>query len=227
MKKRIYKKYKTRKKGGQHYIVNYGFFTPAKRTEPEELIAFKRFGHQNIKNLPKIGSGSDRDVYALGKDKVLKIAKNVRGISQNLEENELSSAVIPEELKLDVFETGKDYVIAERAEKADKSVKEFLKPLKQFSQEDFDKKTSKLQDTMNSSGLGDYMNYDILWNDFKAPRNWGKIRGSPSLIDGGALSSRSLGTFNTQTRKYEQPKFIKDEWDEIKRERSILRRKQQ
>ena len=236
MKHKIYKRYRTRKKGGQRYWVGR---KPKKihafmRQDPQELIAYKRFGKQNLKQLPRLGEGSDREVYALGNDKVVKIAKTPRGLAQNEQERGLSDYFLPDDKKLNVFETGKDYVIAERAERNDKKLRQFLKPLQEFNTTDFKNKTGDLQDTMDKLGLSDYLNYGLAWDDFKAARNWGLVKGNPSLIDGGALNKSTLGGFHksvdpkgdlriTLGMRPEIDPSYKQEWDEIKRERRKFR----
>lgn len=184
------------------------------RIDPQELIAYKRFGKKNIEQLSRLGRGSDREVYALGKEKVLKIARTPRGLSQNEQERGLNDYLLPDDRKLNVFETGKDYVIAERAERNDKKTRVFLKPLQKFNTQDFENKTGELQDTMEQLGLSDYLNYDLVWNDFRSPRNWGIVDGNPSLIDGGTLSKSSVPIDKQQLH----PSY-KQEWEEIKRER--------
>lgn len=88
-----------------------------------------------------------------------------------------------------IFETGKDYVVAEYVPRNDSVARKYLKPLQEFSQVDFENKTSALQDTLEKMGLSDFMNYDLLWNDFKAVRNWGvRPDGTPVLIDEGVLT---------------------------------------
>ena len=195
----------------QRYWVGRRNYSSFMRADPSELIAYKRFGKQNLQQLPRLGRGSDREVFALGKDKVIKIARTPRGLAQNEQERGLNDYFLPDDRKLNVFETGKDYVIAERAERNDKELRKFLKPIQKFSMNDFENKTGELQDTMEHLGLSDYLDYDLIWNDFKAPRNWGLIKGNPGLIDGGTLSLSSI--------KKEKPHPYNKEWEEIKREK--------
>lgn len=217
MKHRI----KIKRKDGirQHYYVGSKLKIRAfMRTEPSELIAYKRFGKQNLKQLPRLGRGSDREVFALGKDKVIKIARTPRGLAQNEQESGLNSYFLPDDRKLNVFETGKDYVLAERAERKDTELRKFLKPLQKFQQKDFEEKTGELQDAMDKLGLGDYLNYDLAWGDFQSARNWGLVKGNPSLIDGGALSKNMVPVIKNKLH----PSY-KQEWEEIKRERRMFR----
>lgn len=139
--------------------------------------------------LPRLSGGTVRDVYDLG-DAVAKVANSPRGLEQNDSEGDWGvDGLIP-----DVLERGKDYVIVKKATKDIGAAKKFLKPLQSFTINDFDNKTSDLQNTMETMGLTDFLNYDLLWNDFIAPRNWGFIDGKPVLTDAGALNKNITAT---------------------------------
>lgn len=72
-------------------------------------VARERF---DIGKLTKIGSGSDRDVYDIGDNKVVKIAKTARGLAQNFTETDQNLSdlgVIPK-----VYETGLNYNVVEK-----------------------------------------------------------------------------------------------------------------
>ena len=71
---------------------------------------------------------------------------------------------------------------------------------------------------MEKLGLSDYLNYDLAWGDFKSARNWGVIKGNPSLLDGGSLSKTLVPMF-----KGELHQSYKQEWEQIKRERRRFR----
>ena len=87
-----------------------------------------------------------------------------------------------------VFEQGDDYVVVEAVKRADSEVRQFLKPLQKFNQLEFAREDAELQNVVTKLGLDDFQNYDLLWADFKAARNWGKTKdGRIVLIDGGAL----------------------------------------
>jgi hypothetical protein len=64
-------------------------FTPFRYNDASKMTAARRFGGQNLKRLKKLGQGRDRTVYALDKDKVLKVAKNPGGLTQNTYEKDL------------------------------------------------------------------------------------------------------------------------------------------
>ncbi len=106
-----------------------------------------------------------------------------------------------------VIETGEDFVVVENVKRADNEVRKFLKPLQEFNSLDWFRRNEKLQDTMAKLGLDDFLNYDLLWNDFKAVRNWGKTKdGRIVLLDGGALDKTILD---------EMPEYISKNWSNI------------
>lgn len=152
-----------------------------------DVVARERF---DIPKLKQIGAGSDRVVFDLGDGKVLKVAKTPRGLEQNIHEGDyyLSGNIIPE-----VFERGLNYVVVEKIEPPLKSTKgydklnDLLTKIQKFTQKDFDQHNSELQDVMYEYDLGDVFNYDILWNDFTAKRNWGIKDGQPLHLDGGTF----------------------------------------
>lgn len=163
--------------------------------------------------LARHSGGSMRDVYDLG-DAVAKVANSPKGLQQNDSEGDYGvEGLIPE-----VLEKGKDYVIVQKAQKDLVASKKFLKPLQSFTAQDFDNKTSDLQDTMETMGLSDFLNYDLLWNDFIAPRNWGFIDGKPVLTDAGALDRRI--TFSSEPDEY----AVRD-WRQILQERKNAKQK--
>ena len=165
-----------------------------------EQVARERF---DLSKFKKFGSGSDRDVFDLGNGKVLKIAKNGRGLEQNIYEGDfyLSEAgVIPE-----AFERGLNYVVVENVPRistldnvfvydletgeAVSSIDagQMLHDLAQFTQKDFNNKVSKLQDVFRQYGLEAALDYDILYGDFTRKANWGYINGKAVHIDGGTF----------------------------------------
>ncbi len=172
-----------------------------------DKIALERFP---ISKLKKLGAGSDRIVYDLEDGNVIKIAKNARGLLQNSYETPdyLLKDLLPE-----VRESGLDYVVVEKLDINRKKANLFLKPLKNFYPQDFDNKTSELQDVFEKLDIKPFMDYDILFNDFKSPRNWGFRNNKPILIDMGSLSKDIL---DKETLKYFIPK-----WKEV-----LLRKRQ-
>lgn len=169
-------------------------------------VFVKRLGKE-VKELTRFSGGSVRDVYDIGKY-VVKVANSPRG----LEQNDMEGDSFLEEIVPRVVEQGKDYVIVEKAEKNLGVIKKFLAPLQKFSVDDYTRKTSELQETFDEMGLGDVLNYDILWNDFIAARNWGIKDGKPILTDAGALNKNITATSTIS-------EFVMRDWQEVLRER--------
>ena len=198
-------------------------YVEAKPTE--ESIA-DRFNEDQVNNTGKIVAdkldintvkdkrqkgGTTRDVYNID-GKVIKVAKNPRGIEQNNSigwgDERMLGSFLPR-----LYEKGKDYIVVEDVPRNDKEVRKFLKPLQKFSAKDFEDRGAKLQEVLDELGLTDFMNYDILWNDFIAARNWGQRKnGEFVLVDEGALNKQVTSTS-------EIPDWAKAEWEEIKSER--------
>jgi GNAT superfamily N-acetyltransferase len=186
-----------------------------------DQVARERF---DIPKLKKIGEGSDRVVFDLKDGKVLKIAKTPRGLEQNIYEGDyyLSGTILPE-----TFERGLNYVVVEKISPAitrtidlgiadiniesDKKgigkLNDLLKKLKQFTQKDFDNHNGDLQDILAEYDLTDIMNYDVIWNDFTAKRNWGLKDGEPLHLDGGTFGGiQMLDRFKGQ-KPLSDPEF--------------------
>jgi hypothetical protein len=70
-------------------------------------------------NLTRLGSGSGRVVYAIDDNRVLKLAKNQKGIAQNSEEINASSYKDYDDILTDIYDSANDdsWIIAERAKK--------------------------------------------------------------------------------------------------------------
>ena len=159
-----------------------------------DLVARERF---NIPSLKRIGEGSDRVVFDLGDNKVLKVAKSARGLAQNMYEGSydlVEEGIIPE-----AFETGLNYIVTEKVEtaKGSKAVNDLMRELKKFTQRDFDNRTSALQDVLVANDLDYVLNYDILYGDFSAARNWGVKNGKPIHLDGGTFGGvRMINQFS-------------------------------
>ena len=67
-------------------------------------------------------------------------------------------------------------------------------------------------------GIDDFMSYNLLWNDFKAYRNWGqRENGDFVLVDEGAFNADVTSTSKVQD-------WSKKEWEEIKQDRRRLKR---
>lgn len=192
-----------------------------------DITAACRFGGRNIKNLPRVGSGRDREVFELPEqDVVVKIAKNPGGLQQNVYEGDYI-APVP-----DIFERGKDFVVVKKADPPGEVTKSLLKDLKRFTQKDFDDKTGELQDVLNRHGIGDLLNYNISLGDLQRRSSWGEIDGEPVIVDAGLLSADSLRDYRIKdfndliVGDSPNKEFYRDQlrdWEDIKRERRLYK----
>ena len=176
--------------------------TPHFKYEDEtDKIALERFP---ISSLTKLGAGSDRIVYDLKDGNVLKVSKNARGLLQNSFETPdyYLAKLVP-----NVIESGLDYVVVEKIDIDHKKANLFIKPLKHLYPRDFDNKTDAIQNAFDQMNISEFLNYDILFNDLKAPRNWGFRNGKPVLID--------LGTLNKDILDKESLKYFIPIWKTV------------
>lgn len=183
------------------------------KTSNTDVVAFSKVPLSAIKD-KRIPGGTTRDVYDIGNDRVIKIAKNPRGLQQNASigygDLRMLGGLVP-----NIFEVGTDYVVVEKVPRNDKAVREFLKPLQKYDATDFNirNRPVELTETMEELGLSDFLNYDLLWNDFKAARNWGqRADGTFVLVDEGALNENVTSTSAI-------PDWARQEWAEVKRDR--------
>tara|TARA_R100000541_G_C1897072_1_gene83920 strand:- start:93 stop:8627 length:8535 start_codon:yes stop_codon:yes gene_type:complete len=181
------------------------------QTSNTNVVAFSKVPLSAIKD-KRIPGGTTRNVYDIGNDRVIKIAKNPRGLQQNASigygDAQVLKGLVPE-----IYEIGTDYIVVENVPRNDKAVREFLKPLEKFSARDFSNRPGELLDAMQELGLQDFLNYDLLWNDFKSPRNWGqRADGTIVLVDEGALNENVTSTSKV-------PDWARQEWSEIKQDR--------
>ena len=168
-------------------------------------VQFLKKSGTKVQDLKKIPGGTGRSVFALDDEKVIKIAKMQRGIRENM--NEGPDYMI-DSWRPKVFTQGDDFVVVENVARADAQTRAFLKPLQEFNGLDWKERNASLQETMEKLGLEDFLNYDLLWNDFKAARNWGKTKdGRIVLLDGGALDQTTLSK--------EVPDYVQKDWQEI------------
>ena len=225
-------------------------FTPFKWDSGEkaaQLSAAKRFGPQNIQRLRRIGQGRDRVVYALDKDKVLKVAKTPGGLTQNTMESDLDYPIG----QIKHYETGLDYAVMERADPPGKKTKQMTKHLKKASDEAgggivFGGMMRKHPDAVRAdffnsphfeaSGLNpsDFSSHSVMPAEFAHKRQWGEKDGEPVLIDAGALmdeptlSRYRLKHYREQERIFPEkgkPWQLED-WAEVQRQRRMLRGQQ-
>ncbi len=101
------------------------------------------------------------------------------------------------------------------------AIDEMLDELKKFTQVDFDKRNSKLQEALEKYNLSDIMSYNVLWGDFVAKRNWGVKNGLPVHVDGGTFGGvQMLNEYEGKTNMsdpefrsiYEQSRKLKKEF---------------
>jgi len=152
------------------------------------FVARERFDLPSMERLSR--GGSDRDVYYLGDNKVIKVAKSARGLYQNQAEGNgflVDEGIIPE-----VFETGLNYVVAEKVDSPDTAVKNLIADLKPFNSRDFEERDETLDYVLEKHGLSAVWNYDVLWGDFKKLRNWGSKDGKPIHLDAGTFLGQDL-----------------------------------
>ena len=115
--------------------------------------------------------------------------------------------------------------MVEKVARNDKELRQFLKPLWRFNQYDFLNKTSELQEALTKMELGDFMNYDLAWEDFIAPRNWGKTKdGRFVLLDAGALDINTIKYSSsryvfTDESSHTHKTMLEKDWDEILNDR--------
>ena len=203
-------------------------FTPSTKrwrgTDPE-MTAAEKFGGRNLKRLKKIGQGRDRNVYALDKDKVLKVAKNPVGLQQNIPERDLDSYLG----KVKHYESGADYVVMQRADKPGKATTNMFRRLKKYGIEEAGDDMGKLSETFQKAKVDTgYLDYDLAIGDFRRKSNWGEVEGEPVLIDAGTLHKDSLNP-KPIVQGYKVikpiPKYLTDEWQDIKQERRQFSKK--
>ena len=97
-------------------------------------------------HLDRLGSGSGRAVYSISDDKVLKLAKNAKGIAQNEVEAGIGGDYTAKHIVTEVFDSADDnsWVLAEKAKKVtEKRIKELtgipsLWDLQKFLQNEVD-----------------------------------------------------------------------------------------
>lgn len=170
-----------------------------------DQVARERF---DIPNLKKLSSGSDRVVFDLGDGNVLKVANTARGLAQNMQEGD--QELIGKELLPQIYETGLNYVVAEKlpllqakdrvpvynistgeyydTERADVMIEE----LRDYRQADFDTKDPDLIDVLKSYGLEGLLDYDIIYGDLLDIANWGLKDGKPMHLDAGTFGGMYL-----------------------------------
>ncbi|MFW2490589.1 hypothetical protein ACN077_18790 [Clostridium chromiireducens] len=123
-----------------------------------------------------IGSGSSRDVFDLGNEYVIKVAKNKAGIAQNKYEYKIS-AYDNSELFAKVIQVSTDFrfLIMQKADK----INNIADVWKYFNVTN-KKELFELEELQCIK-----KNYNLLLGDFARNSNWGLINGRPVIIDYG------------------------------------------
>lgn len=207
-------------------------FTPFRdQTKAEDMSAARRFGGRNLKGLNKLGSGRDRDVYELDKDKVLKVAKNPGGLSQNTSESEVEMWDLGKH-----YETGKDYVVMQRNQPLSKHSKQKLAMVRKEagkaphgrSRQEYlsnvKMRLSSEDNVLDSAGIGtDVLNYDFTPDELFANRQWGEdAEGNLQLNDGGALQpGDSLSKY--RVKDFKSDDWQSQDWREVQQQRREYR----
>ena len=166
----------------------------------QPVVARDRYDIDKLERISK--GGSDRSVHDLGENKVLKVAKTKRGLAQNDLEGD---GYVAGEILPDVYERGKNYVVAEKVlfDKDRKKINELTKFLQSksvyFRPGELDggklyNALSEAEEKFEINGLISLADYDLLWGDITAPRNWGvsAVDGRIVHADGGSLSKSIL-----------------------------------
>ena len=202
-------------------------FTPFRRQEKaEEMTAARRFGGRNLQGLQRIGQGRDRTVYALDDDKVLKVAKNPGGLTQNTGERDLVYLGMGEQL-----EHGKDYVVMKKQRPLSKEGKQKLSLVRKEVDQttnrgsrsyntDVAMSLSGDDSVLDQTGIGrDILDFQPNPQEVFANRQWGEDeQGNLVLVDGGALQdSRSLSKFRVKDYKPEDWEY--QDWQEVQSQR--------
>ena len=199
MKRSRPKQHTRRLKSGRVIKVNRGVkakrksFTPFGRSEKAvEMTAARRFGGQNLKGLKKLGQGRDRVVFALDKDKVLKVAKNPGGLTQNTSEGDVEFLDLGKH-----YETGLDYAVMQRNEPLSQKNKRQLREIRKqaeeassgYANDDIRGPLSEEKGALAKSSIGTgVLDFGFNHRELFANRQWGQDKeGNLKLNDGGAL----------------------------------------
>lgn len=178
------------------------------RTSFNKLIAYAKEKAQ------RIGSGSSRVAFEVpyeGRKTVLKVAKNKKGIAQNIHEVSMFGEHVLQQFNMiipmiDYDEESDDpiWIHTEFATKATQNdfkqrfgynLNDLMMYVKNITGKERDMPNDllrKMEEQLDGialvNGLIFLMNYDIHYNDFEMLQNWGIYQNRPVLIDLGASS---------------------------------------
>jgi hypothetical protein len=123
-----------------------------------------------------LGKGSGRAVFDLGNGKVVKAAKNIRGIAQNFEEFRIAMSD-DSGLLARIWDVSEDYrfLIMDKAER----IRDMSRVWNFF-------RVGSNSELYQVKGIQDFAEtHNLLINDFGRAANWGEIGGRPVIIDYG------------------------------------------
>lgn len=187
-------------------------------------LARERF---NIPYLEKLWSGSDRDVYDLWNNQVLKVVKSARWLEQTAQWTDFylqETGIIPK-----IFEQWDNYVVVEKVKQFKDMSKEERKIINDFIS-DMDSLRpwyrqradyGLISERLEKYGWEDLANYDMDtfgWGDIRKANLWIKNR-KPILIDEWTINLTQTIKNYTWVRNLDDPKFrdIYNRSKEIKR----------
>ena len=139
-----------------------------------------------------IGSGSARKVFDLKNGFVIKIARNVRGIAQNIAEYDISNDNYSN-FFAKVYYISDDYkcLIMEKAAVI-KNESEFLRYFK----------INNKKELVNNQYIKEiHDKYNLVWADLYKVSSWGKINGNIVLIDYGYTKEVYNKYYNNRRKK--------------------------
>lgn len=149
-----------------------------KRYDYDFTDAYFRMIQSNLKRgeYSFIGKGSGRVVYDLGNGQVVKVAKNIKGLAQNIEEYKIS-LVDDSNLFARVYDLSDDYsfLIMDRAEHIEDI--SFVWDYFHVGSNEELVQVGRLRDLSEKYNL-------MIW-DLSRAVNWGEIDGRPKIIDYG------------------------------------------
>ncbi|MAH46197.1 hypothetical protein CMI37_10225, partial [Candidatus Pacearchaeota archaeon] len=210
-------------------------FTPIQQGPGDVLMtAAQRFGQKNINKLKKLGEGRDRRVYALGNNKVIKIAKNPGGLTQNTFESNLDYLGLGKE-----HETGLDYAVVKRNKPLSKqgrkklsAIRKEIAPLQYASGHPSGVRANIRAHLSNSqsfrdAGLEDsgLLDYEFNSRELFANRQWGENEeGELQLDNAGALdSTNSVSKY--RVKDFPANSWQAKEWQKVQTNRRLFKNK--
>lgn len=210
-------------------------FSPFRYKDASKMTAARRFGGQkNLDKLKYLKSGRDRNVYELDKDKVIKIAKNPGGLTQNTSEKDIEYLGMGKH-----YETGLDYTVMQKNQPLTLKNKRHLASIRkdvatiptQYNNRqgylaDVRGHISRENSPLHKSGIGtDVLDFSFSPQELFANRQWGEDKeGNLALNDGGALQDDS-SLKKYRVKDFEQKNWQYKEWQEVQKQRQQFKNK--